>query len=463
MDAAQLLTMLVVMCLMAAVLKAWEHDAAAFPPDPAVLPAHLEQMRPGQIRDAAKQGAACIVPVGTLESDGGDDALGGDAAALEAGVSELARKQKVVVAPPVRYAPTGYILSGPGDGTFHVEGDAFANYLAEVLVALRKLGFAKVRVACVHNPQGADGPLARAVQHTLADLFINLWKDPSLGPNWWDRPDREQISWEHYDLIELPHPKAAATAPATVPAATSAPALALRWEHMTPPQMRDAVRRGLPCLVPLGVLENHGNHNPVGCDAFEAQDPVVLAASEAAAVVAPTVWYGPTGYGVTGPELGTTDVDPRIFRAYARGIVGGLAAVGFRNVIFVQVHQGLNGAEGGAFQMGIADYRASLYKEDRFGPGWGRDEALKLLPPKMEVIAPPHALYDHAGMNETSWMLHLRPGCVDMSLLRKGDYNFCWYPGDESVKATADHGRQMTDKAVEGLAEMIRQRTAGPQ
>jgi creatinine amidohydrolase/Fe(II)-dependent formamide hydrolase-like protein len=229
---------------------------------------------------------------------------------------------------------------------------------------------------------------------------------------------------------------------------------------MFPSELKEALRRGLPCFVPCGCLENHGNQNPIGCDAFEAQDPLLLAAGKVPAVVAPTVWYGPTGYAVTGPELATTDINVQVFRNYMVGVVKGLAAVGFTNIVFVQVHQGSDGPEWTAMEMAIQSYRSSLYKQPGYGPGWAaRMKQSEYRHADIEVIAPPHGQYDHAGKNETSWMLHLRGKHTDLKLVRPGDYRFCWQEGDEAVKASADWGRQMTERTVEALVELIRQKT----
>jgi len=463
MNVTPLLLAVVGACALAGAAYAYEPNTSKFPPDKAALPSWLENMRPGQIRDAVAQGAPCLLPVGTLESEGDDSPLGIDAVRYKRGLEQLAKQRKAVIAPPIWYAPTGYILGGASEGTFHMDCDAFARYLEEVLITLGELGFRRVEIVPMHDPQGESGPLRTACMFAKANRFNDLWKDPQFGPNWWIRPDLDKLNWARYAIRELPKSEGG-TKKEPVPRKGERPemVLPLRLEHMRPSELKQAVERGLPLLVPVGVVENHGNHNPVGCDAIEAQDPVLLAAGKAPAVVAPTVWYGPTGYAVTGPKLGTTDIGGPAFQDYMEGVVSGLAAMGFRNLIFVQVHQGSAGPQHTAIKMAIAEYRAHLHKDPRYGPGWGQDERLKRQVPSMEVIHPPHGQYDHAGKNETSWMLHLRGPCTDLGLLREGDYPFCWGKGGESNKATAEWGRQMTEKAVEALVRMIQDKTTPP-
>ena len=268
---------------------AYEPDISRFPPDPATLPARLENMRPGQIRDAAAKGAPCLLPVGVIEADGSGRPLGIAAAEYDRAIEAMAAARKAVIAPPIWYGPTGYILSGPAQGTVTMPVRAFSQYIQATLITLGELGFEKIQIVVVHDPQGENSPLRSAVRFAMGDLFNDLWKDPKFGENWWCRPDLDQLNWQRYSLVELPRP---APAPA-LPADSAELKLPLHLENMTSAQLSEALRRGLPCYLPVGVLENHGNHNPIGCDAIEATDPVVLAAAQTPCVVAPTIWYGP--------------------------------------------------------------------------------------------------------------------------------------------------------------------------
>ena len=208
----------------------------------------------------------------------------------------------------------------------------------------------------------------------------------------------------------------------------------------------------------MGVLENHGNQNPIGCDAIETQDPLLLAAAQVPAVIAPTIWYGPTAYAVSGPQLASTDINGHIFQQYMDGVVTGLANLGFRHIVFVQCHQG-GGAEQTGIDLAIHAYRARLAARPDYGPGWTtRLSADQLKHPRIELIGPPGAQYDHAGKNETSWMLNLRAPYTDLSLLRPNDYAFCWHKGGEANAATAQRGREMTDKLVARWIELFKEK-----
>jgi len=43
-------------------------------------------------------------------------------------------------------------------------------------------------------------------------------------------------------------------------------------KHMRPAQIRDAVERDLPVILPIGCVECHGYHLPVGCDTIIVEE-----------------------------------------------------------------------------------------------------------------------------------------------------------------------------------------------
>ena len=429
------------------------HDTSFYPDDPVEIPARLESLRPGQVRDAVAREANCIVPVAALDASGPDEPLGFEPFRDE-GLLGLAREQNAIVAPPIWYCPTGYTHGKPEDGTFDMPLYAFASYLENVLTTLYALGFRSVRLATYVDEEdpARSAPLVSACDFVRANLFNDLWKEPEIGANWWDRPDRDELNWQRYAGHNLARPKQPELA-------AQSDELPLRLEDLTPNGLRDSVARGYPLFIPSGVLENHGNQNPIGCDAYEAQDPLLRAAARAPAVVAPTIWYGPTCYGVSGPELATTDIDGYRYHGFAAGLIRGLAAMGWRDVVFVQVHQGSGGAQWSATAMATQAYRATLASREGSGPGWAA--AGQTAPTNVEIMSPPHGQYDHAGKNETSWMLYLRPDNSDLGLVREHDYRFCWNPGHEARLASREWGETMCRKTVAGFVEEINARVRG--
>lgn len=67
----------------------------------------------------------------------------------------------------------------------------------------------------------------------------------------------------------------------------------MQWEHLTAPDFAQACRsvKGV-CILPMGVLESHGPHLPLGTDLFQAHTIAVEAAKLEPAVVFPGFYFG---------------------------------------------------------------------------------------------------------------------------------------------------------------------------
>ena len=429
----------------------YELDIKNFPEDKVELPAQLENMRPGQVRYAIKQSAPCLIPVGNIQSGSDNESVGWNEAIMDS-LNSLHQSKSAVIAPVIWYTPTGYILNSAENGTFDMSMDAFTLYLEEVMINMVNLGFKDIHIVVLNNPQGKNSPLFACARFVVANMYNNLWKRSAYGKCWYINPKFDGITNEHgiidrrevfniYSVINIERlPKVTKNKglPGSKP---------MRLENMTPTQIKDAVKRNLICFVPSGVIETHGNHNPLGVDGIESEGPLLLACAKADAVIAPTIWYGPTGITCGDETVGNTNIDGNIYRNYISGVLNGLTAIGFKTIVVIQVHQGKDGPQWVSTEYAIQDYHINFYKNDSKGK-FG-------LPADIKIMTPPFAQYDHAGKIETSWMMYYRPKNTDLSLIRPNDYSCCWRVNGESIKATYEYGKIMSDKAVDGLVEMI--------
>ena len=63
----------------------------------------------------------------------------------------------------------------------------------------------------------------------------------------------------------------------------------MNWEYLRSDEMKEAIEKsGGLCVLPIGCLEKHGPHEPLGTDGFEAKEVVERAAELEYAVVFPT-------------------------------------------------------------------------------------------------------------------------------------------------------------------------------
>jgi creatinine amidohydrolase len=66
-----------------------------------------------------------------------------------------------------------------------------------------------------------------------------------------------------------------------------------KMEELTAPQFVKAVEiSGGVCIIPLGIIEKHGPHLPLGTDLFEAREASFTAAAKEYAVVYPPYFVG---------------------------------------------------------------------------------------------------------------------------------------------------------------------------
>jgi creatinine amidohydrolase len=234
-------------------------------------------------------------------------------------------------------------------------------------------------------------------------------------------------------------------------------------KYMRPEQIREAISRDLAVIVPIGCVECHGYHLPVGCDTLIVEEVARRLEARIDCVIAPTVDYGPTGYDVSGPELGTMDVAPEELLAYARGVLRGLLRLGFRRIVVWVFHQGDRGPLASTFHLAGTRLVEELMGRER-GEGWwgaakpvpsdrtfGIIEVRSVVHPKSS----PPAGGDHAGLNETSYMLAACGQHVSMGALRDEGPWYTLHEGDLSRDGSAARGELMFSAMVAAWAEEL--------
>jgi hypothetical protein len=76
----------------------------------------------------------------------------------------------------------------------------------------------------------------------------------------------------------------------------------MRYEMMLPHQIRAAISARWPVVLPLGVLEYHGEHMAVGMDTLAVVKLLEILEGEADIVILPPFYYGAASYAVEPPE-----------------------------------------------------------------------------------------------------------------------------------------------------------------
>lgn len=229
---------------------------------------------------------------------------------------------------------------------------------------------------------------------------------------------------------------------------------------MTTPWLREVTRdvaaargrAGAVCLLPIGSLEQHGEHLPVGTDSILVETVASRAAALAQTdvLVAPTVWTGLSPHHV---RLGlTVTLEPELALGLTRSIVASLRGW-FDRVVIVNGH---GGNRGWLEALGLVDACLVVNYWELVEPALLRE----LFPVDLGSIG-------HAGQAETSAMLASLPALVsetsgrafepiarENDAFRLPDMGATGVLGDPSA-ADAASGERFLAEAVAGLARLL--------
>ncbi len=264
---------------------------------------------------------------------------------------------------------------------------------------------------------------------------------------------------------------AAALVLAAVPTLAQTPAasgdLPVRWEELTAPDFVKAVERSAgTAVIPLGIVEKHGPHLPLGTDLLDAREVVSRAVKREYSIVFPPYYFGQIFEARHQP--GTLAYSERLMWDLLQETVEEIARNGIKKIVLVNGHGGNNSFLPFFCQSQLArrrDYAVYLFQPS------GDPEA----DPRVKALRKT-AVDMHAGEVETSMVLAHRPDLAHPERAReqsgsdqarleglKDAYTAIWwyarfpnhYAGDGSP-ATAELGNIVLDREADQLAAMIR-------
>jgi creatinine amidohydrolase len=192
-------------------------------------------------------------------------------------------------------------------------------------------------------------------------------------------------------LVAVPAIAQATTAPGDLP---------VRWEELTAPDFVKAVERSAgTAVIPLGIVEKHGPHLPLGTDLLDARELAVRAAGREYAIVFPPYYFGQIFEARHQP--GTLAYSERLVWDLLQETVDEIARNGIHKIVLVNGHGGNNAFLQFFCQAQLArrrDYAIYAYQPAEDAEAEASVKALR----KTELDM-------HAGEVETSQMLAHRP------------------------------------------------------
>jgi creatinine amidohydrolase len=228
-------------------------------------------------------------------------------------------------------------------------------------------------------------------------------------------------------------------------------------EAMTMPEFQQRLQTSRTVLLPVGAVEEHGDHLPLGTDTIHAYEVCRQAGERTGAFLAPPLYYGVCRS--TSQHPGTIGISGDTLRALIRDIGSALYQQGLRNFII------LSGHAGGTHTAALVEAGEALLERlpeakiaalnilDLGAAGWE---------PIVETKGDAHA-----GEVETSVMMALRPTWVKGSspeeypsfpkaILVRNKRKF--WPGGvwgDPAKASLEKGTVLLEAATGALVQLI--------
>jgi creatinine amidohydrolase len=244
--------------------------------------------------------------------------------------------------------------------------------------------------------------------------------------------------------------------------------LPARWDELTAGDWPKALERSnQTCILPIGILEKHGPHDPIGSDLIHVREWAARATKREYAVVFPDYFYGQINEARHVP--GTFSLPPRVVWDLLDATCEEIARNGFKKIVIINGHGG-NPQLIRYFMQTQLDRRRN-YAIFFYEPGTDSAYSKKLA----EMHKSDPAGDQHAGERETSTLLYLRPDLVEMDSaknesganLKRLDipnvYTPIWWYADfpnhyagEGAKATRELGQLITEHYIDGLVQALK-------
>ncbi len=242
---------------------------------------------------------------------------------------------------------------------------------------------------------------------------------------------------------------------------------------LTWPEVGRAIGGKAPVLLPVGSVEQHGPHLPLGVDGYIPLAIAAIVAQRIGSVVAPPIWYA----GRSAPQSGggehfpgTTSVRGQTLQAVVGDVLGSLARQGWRGVCVLNGH-----FENTAF---IAEAASDLFLKGTKPEfkvcliNWWEQVSQDLLDEVFRGQFPGWEL-EHASLTETSLMLHFYPELVRVRAIpastaaNRSGHSYAVFPEQRGLvpssgilyradTSSADVGRRLADHLVDAIEGVVR-------
>ena len=239
-----------------------------------------------------------------------------------------------------------------------------------------------------------------------------------------------------------------------------------RFEEVGGFEVSEVVSRSSLAIQPLGSLEFHGPHNPLGSDSIIISGIAERVAARTNGLLFPTIRFTQCP-AQTAHFQGTISLRPEVMTMYFADVLRNIALLGCRKVLILNGHDGNIGPGRGAVAQVANEFRDAAFM---FVSWWEflSSEMLK----KLALFHQSNGGHGHGGPLETSAVAAFRPDLVhlvrakdlpeppDLSggapyfLQKSTAVDWPGYSGHVS-EASAEKGKQIVQISEDGIVRLV--------
>jgi len=244
---------------------------------------------------------------------------------------------------------------------------------------------------------------------------------------------------------------------------TIAQELHSRWDELTASEWTKALDQSKQtCILPIGILEKHGPHVPIGSDLIQVREWAARATKKEYAVVFPDYFYGQINE--ARHQYGTFALQSNVVWDLLEATCDEIARNGFKKIVIINGH-------GGNPELIRYFIQTRLEKQRNYAVYFFEPHSDSAYLRKMaELHKSDQAGDQHAGERETSSLLYLRPDLVKMDSAANESganqkrlnipnvYTAIWWYADfpnhyagEGAKATRELGELVNEHYISSL------------
>jgi creatinine amidohydrolase len=252
-------------------------------------------------------------------------------------------------------------------------------------------------------------------------------------------------------------------------AVTFAQEIPARWDELVASDFTKALEKSSKtCILPIGILEKHGPHSPIGTDLIHVREWAAHAVKSEYAVVFPDYFYGQINEARHQP--GTFALPSDLIYKLLEATCDEIARNGFDKIVILNGHGG-NPEFLHFFMQSLLNKRHN-YAVYLYSPENEKDFATEY----RKMHKSPMENDQHAGEGETSTLMYYRPDLMRMDRASNesganqkrsdlpGLYTPIWwyssYPNHyagEGDKATAEFGKFITDHEIASFVKALKE------